>query len=100
MDNHLHVLLRLDPTVAQTWTPQEVVARWFQLYPPRGTDRKPLSSAQLEIVREAKENDANWIAKTRNRLGSSAERWRESIDRLRGERWLGCFMASSPGALA
>ena len=35
MDNHLHVLLRLDPAVARTWSDDEVVRRWGRLFPPR-----------------------------------------------------------------
>jgi len=42
MDNHLHVLLRLDPEVASGWSDEEVVRRWGQLFPPRDESRKPL----------------------------------------------------------
>jgi hypothetical protein len=42
MDNHLHVLLRLDPDVASAWSDEEVVGRWGQLFPPRDQSRKPL----------------------------------------------------------
>ena len=35
MDNHLHVLVRLDPDVASGWSDEEVVRRWGQLFPPR-----------------------------------------------------------------
>jgi hypothetical protein len=35
MDNHLHVLVRLDPEVAQGWSDEEVVRRWGRLFPPR-----------------------------------------------------------------
>ena len=35
LDNHLHVLVRLDPKVAAEWTDEEVVRRWGRLYPPR-----------------------------------------------------------------
>ena len=28
MDNHLHVLVRLDPDVAKGWSDEEVVRRW------------------------------------------------------------------------
>ena len=28
MDNHLHVLLRLDPAVAQAWSDEDIVWRW------------------------------------------------------------------------
>jgi hypothetical protein len=42
MNNHLHLLLRLDPDVAQAWTDEEVVRRWGRLFPPRDKSRKPL----------------------------------------------------------
>ena len=35
MDNHLHVLVRLDPAVADGWSDEEVVRRWLAVYPPR-----------------------------------------------------------------
>ena len=34
LDNHLHVLLRLDPDVAAAWSDEEVVRRWGRLFPP------------------------------------------------------------------
>ncbi|MFN9603732.1 MAG: hypothetical protein ACK6A7_09850, partial [Planctomycetota bacterium] len=35
MDNHLHLLVRIDPEVADSWTPLQVAQRWLTLYPPR-----------------------------------------------------------------
>jgi hypothetical protein len=35
MDNHLHLLLRLDQDVAKGWSDEEVVRRWGRLFPPR-----------------------------------------------------------------
>ena len=53
MDNHLHLLLRIDPEVASNWSDSEVVERWFRLFPPRGSDRKPLEDRRgLGAVRE------------------------------------------------
>ncbi len=66
IDNHLHLLLRLDSHGADQWKPEEVVDRWFKLFPPRGTDRKPLSPEKLKT----RLKDAAWIASTRERLGS------------------------------
>ncbi len=42
MDNHLHLLLRLDPDIAAGWSHEEVVRRWGRLCPPRGKSRRPL----------------------------------------------------------
>ena len=42
MDNHLHMLVRLDPEVAADWPDDEVVRRWGNLYPPRDKSRKAM----------------------------------------------------------
>ncbi len=70
LDNHLHLLLRLDPMVAAAWSSEDVVLRWFKLFPPRGTDRKPLAVAKLKELKEKLMSDAQWLAKTRERLCS------------------------------
>ncbi len=70
MDNHLHVLLRLDSQLAESWTANEVVERWFRLFPPRGTDRKPLPREKLKAFMADRLKDAEWVASTRSRLGS------------------------------
>ncbi|MDX1928369.1 MAG: hypothetical protein SFV81_17710, partial [Pirellulaceae bacterium] len=58
MDNHLHVLLRLDSHIAEQWTAEEVVDRWFRLFPPRGTDRKPLPPDKLKALVAERLKDA------------------------------------------
>ena len=35
MDNHLHVLVRLDPKLSSDWSDEEIVRRWLAVYPPR-----------------------------------------------------------------
>ena len=65
MDNHLHLLLRLDSLKAEEWTVEEVVNRWFKLFPPRGTDRKPLPPEKLKALVTERLKDAEWIASTR-----------------------------------
>jgi hypothetical protein len=42
LDNHLHLLVRLDPDAAKAWTDEEVVRRWGWLFPPRDKARQPL----------------------------------------------------------
>ena len=44
MNNHLHLLLRLDPEVARAWSDDEVVRRWGRLFPPR--DKSPKLKAR------------------------------------------------------
>ena len=97
MDNHLHLLLRLDPDAAKTWEDQEVIERWFKLYPPRGTDRKPLPPAKLKELVTKRLGDAKWIAETRERLSSLS--WfmkclKEPLSRLvnKAEKCSGAFL--------
>ena len=68
MDNHLHLLLRIDPDVAKGWSDIEVAERWFKLFPPRGADRKPMKVPK-ELM-EARVANVLWIAETRKRLSS------------------------------
>jgi hypothetical protein len=68
MDNHLHVLLRLDPDVACAWSDEEVVGRWGRLYPPRDKSRRPMPVTDQWVQWRLK--DAQWIATARQRLQS------------------------------
>ena len=40
LDNHLHLLVRLDPEVARGWSDEDVVRRWGRLFPPRDKARQ------------------------------------------------------------
>jgi hypothetical protein len=68
MTNHLHVLLRLDPDVAQNWSDEEVTRRWGRLYPPRDKSRQPLPVTDAWVQDRLK--DGPWVAKIRERLQS------------------------------
>jgi hypothetical protein len=68
MDNHLHLLLRLDPDVATGWSDDEVVRRWGRLFPPRDKSREPLPVPE-ELVQARLKNPA-WVARARERLQS------------------------------
>ena len=68
MDNHLHVLVRLDPDVAQAWSDEEVVRRWGRLFPPRDKSRQPMPVTNDWV--QGRLADAQWIATTRERLRS------------------------------
>ncbi len=67
MDNHLHVLLRLNPKTAAEWTDEEVVKRWAKLFPPRDKTGKVLPVGAEWIA--ARREDGAWVAKARQRLG-------------------------------
>jgi hypothetical protein len=64
----LHVLVRLDPDVAQRWSDEEVVRRWGRLFPPRDKSRQPLAVSKAWV--EWHLQDAKWVATARQRLQS------------------------------
>jgi hypothetical protein len=53
MDNHLHLVLRLDSPRAETWPPEEVARRWATLFPLRDLAADP-----------------DWVARIRGRLAN------------------------------
>ena len=68
LDNHLHVLLRLDPDLAQAWSDEEIVRRWGRLFPPRDKSRQPTPVTEHWVQWRLK--DSLWIATARQRLQS------------------------------
>ena len=68
MDNHLHLLLRLDPDVAAEWSDEEVVRRWGRLFPPRDKSGQPIPVSSAWV--EWRLKDVAWVAKARERLQS------------------------------
>jgi REP element-mobilizing transposase RayT len=68
LDNHLHVLARLDPEVAGGWSDEEVVRRWGRLFPPRDAARQPIAVAEAWV--QGRLQDASWVATARTRLQS------------------------------
>src|SRR4051812_37029953 len=61
LDNHLHLLVRLDPDVAAGWSDDEVVRRWGRLFPPRDKTRQPLPISDEWV--KWRLADAAWVAK-------------------------------------
>ena len=68
MDNHLHLLIRLDPDVAEAWPDEEVVQRWGRLFPPRDKSRRPMPVTEHWV--QWRLSDAQWVATARQRLQS------------------------------
>ena len=68
MDNHLHVLVRLDAGGARSWSAEEVVRRWFVAYPPKTPIGKEIKITQALIDYHVK--DAKRIELLRERLAS------------------------------
>jgi len=68
MNNHLHVLVRLDPEAATAWSDEQVVRRWGRLFPPRDLRRQALPVSDEWVQQRLK--DAQWVATVRERLRS------------------------------
>ncbi len=68
LDNHLHLLVRLDPDVAAGWSDEEVVRRWGRLFPPRDKARRALPVSDAWVKERLK--DVKWVAMARQRLQS------------------------------
>ena len=66
MNNHLHLLLRLDPEVARAWSDDEVVRRWGRLFPPRDKSRQPIPVSEHWV--QWRLADPKWVANARERL--------------------------------
>lgn len=66
LDNHLHVVLRLNDAAAAGWSDEETVRRWGRLFPPRGKDRQELKVTEAWV--EDRLKDAKWISECRKRL--------------------------------
>jgi hypothetical protein len=90
MDNHLHVLLRLDHDVAQEWSDEEVVRRWGRLFPPRDKSRQPMPVTNQWI--QWRLQDALWVATARRRREVGSRR----RGRRRGIPWACCLAKRSP----
>jgi REP element-mobilizing transposase RayT len=68
LDNHLHVVVRLDADRVKAWSNREVSERWAKLYPPRDAEGNALPASEDWLA--AKAADAQWIDKIRPRLAS------------------------------
>ena len=68
LDNHLHVLLRLDPETVAGWSDEDVARRWGRLFPPRNRAREALPVTDDWVQQRLQES--GWVARTRQRLQS------------------------------
>ena len=68
LDNHLHLLVRLDPETVKNWSDEEVIRRWARLFPPRDRMRRPLEVSDDWVKGHLL--NAAWIKRARERLGS------------------------------
>jgi hypothetical protein len=68
LDNHLHVLVRLDPDIVGNWSDEDVVRRWGRLFPPRDKARQPLPVSDEWV--QGHLLNAAWLTRARQRLQS------------------------------
>jgi len=68
MDNHLHVLARLDVEDAKRWSDEEVVRRWIAVYPPKTLKGEAIEINQAWIDHQLK--DTKRVSAMRERLSS------------------------------
>ena len=94
LDNHLHLLVRLDPDVAKEWSDEDVVRRWGRLFPPRDKARQAIAVSDQWVQERLK--DVAWVVTARQRLQSLS--WfmkclKEPLSRLanRQEQTRGAF---------
>ena len=66
LDNHLHVLCRLDPGIADAWSDEEVVRRWISVYPPSCLDAD--NPATLQAWIDSTCQDPARVARYRQRM--------------------------------
>ena len=55
LDNHLHLLLRLDPEQAAQWSDEDVASRWGKLFPPRDKEQKPIAVSKDWLEKRMKD---------------------------------------------
>jgi hypothetical protein len=46
LDNHLYLLVRLDPAMVENWSDEDVIRRGARLFPPRDKMRRPLEVSE------------------------------------------------------
>jgi len=66
LDNHLHVLCRLDPCIADGWSDEDVVRRWIAVYRPSCLDVDSPATVQAWIDQQVQ--DTARVARYRARL--------------------------------
>jgi REP element-mobilizing transposase RayT len=68
MSNHLHVVTYLDPSVAWSWSPEEVASRWMRLFPVRENGQIDVEATRLRA--QILTSNPERLAVCRSRLAS------------------------------
>ncbi|HMP78649.1 MAG TPA: hypothetical protein PKD54_04305, partial [Pirellulaceae bacterium] len=83
MDNHFHVLVRLDPAAAKEWSAEEVVQRWVAVYPPKSLDVDDPSIVEKWVKHHAKDKKRVDVLRERlENLGWFMKALKEPLARL------------------
>jgi REP element-mobilizing transposase RayT len=70
LNNHYHVVTKMTPSLAATWSPEEIVTRWLLLYPRFGTKKdEPAITVDSPIFQNFCSNPV-LVATWRKRLAS------------------------------
>ena len=99
MSNHLHVVLRNRPDLANGWTPEEVAYRWCTLFPKRnaqGVAEAPSEEAISAFVADSEKvetcrgrlSDISWLMRC---LNEPIARRANREDKCTGRFWEGRF---------
>jgi hypothetical protein len=94
MDNHLHLLLRVDVERGDGWTGGEVASRWLKLHPVRNGYFQPVEPTAHQIGELVEED--GWVEATREKLCSISQFMKELKQRVaqtanRADRVTGAF---------
>ncbi|SEP71744.1 hypothetical protein SAMN05421693_10450 [Ectothiorhodospira magna] len=105
MSNHYHVVLRVDASRPQTWTLEQTLKRWTQLFAGPITvqrylsdERPKMSAAELAEVEELAEtyrarlHDVSWFMRV---LNESIARQANREDGVKGRFWEGRFKSQA-----
>ena len=83
MDNHLHVLVRLDADTVNSWSAEEVVRRWMTAYPRRSATGEDLGVSQAWIDDQTKDEARVTLLRARlANLGWFMKALKEPLARL------------------
>jgi len=101
MDNHLHLLLKVDTDSARGWSDREVVRRWLGLHPPRDGYRQRVEVEDAHIDAVLDDPAPERVASLRTKLTSISQFMKElkqevtqkinRLDNTVGSLWAGRF---------
>jgi REP element-mobilizing transposase RayT len=71
MENHMHLVIRTRPDVAQNWSDDEVALRWWLLFPQRRTPEGKPEEPTAEELSQLRASEAGLVEKRRRLSGVS-----------------------------